>query len=766
MASTYKKYQHDISITCPTTSDKIGMMLVQDPQTKSPVYQVFDDEYLAQQYFTGVPGYGNLPPEKEIACRQDDWRSGFGLEYYDAEEPKRYYSAVGCDLRHRGQAILSWGTTGVTLPTGTITTWPTFLNLNMESSTVTWSVGARDAGKAHSGTYSLKINNDTGTQSASNWTTDWQSKAITVKCWIWGTTGDNCRVRIFDGVDRTSVSGTQNSAWEEVSVTRTLDAGASELTIELHSAAAMDAYFDDVGIFTDYVANPVVQEEFNGESYMALGNVLTKLKAGGAEYEKVINLPDIITDLEQWGDYLFIAMGTDTAFQYINTSNTRAASTMTYPFYEFFANVHGASPTLYGNDGTNTIRSSVDPINGGTEFSNPATTVDSSSYSIIDLKAWKGTLYIRKTDTVYYLDSSGDVQDDLCPELESLYSSTFAARMFVWRNKLYIPCGDQSILETDATTNTFLDPADYCTNLSDFVGEIFGVSGDERYLYVAIDNSTKVEIVAGRSETIDGTTGWVWHPLQEITLTGCEYLHVSTKVAKRLWIASNTTGEAFSYMPLPATYGNITSDTNRSFKTDGYFITPWLHGNFKADQKAWIKVMATLGHSYSTAVYWECHYEEMGSTWADIGDFIGTSANRVATKYLTTWTPTSPYVRLKFFGKTNSTNSTPILLNYDVRAILYPPVRSIIACTVRVCDNFVNKQQLESGMAAKIKTTINNAYSATWPVTITDIDGATKYVKFLPIKNAPRYQLRKVQKDKTVSNELWANLLLQEVTLS
>ena len=169
----------------------------------------------------------------------------------------------------------------------------------------------------------------------------------------------------------------------------------------------------------------------------------------------------------------------------------------------------------------------------------------------------------------------------------------------------------------------------------------------------------------------------------------------------------------------------------------------------------------------TSAIYWEAHYQKLGDTsWTDIGDFKTSSTT---TAYLpvdgSSKKPTSTMMRFKFVGITNDTTKTPKLLGYDVRAILYPTVRTIIACTVRCAYEVTNKQGLVEKAYEDTKTAIENGRDATWPVTIYDIDGATKNVKFLPLPgNIPRWNLIKDERGRV--QERHYNLLLQEVQLS
>src|SRR3990167_6257337 len=151
MPAPYFKDRYDIGVLRADGSTKVGLMLRRD-KNGNPVYQVYDDEYLASQMFTGEPGYSNLPPEKELAIRQDDWRSGLGQEIMD--DSKRYHRST-MDMRFKGAGYAGWKSTAIAVTSATVPT-PTIVNGDMELTTG-WTNGARSNTFAHGGTYSWYI---------------------------------------------------------------------------------------------------------------------------------------------------------------------------------------------------------------------------------------------------------------------------------------------------------------------------------------------------------------------------------------------------------------------------------------------------------------------------------------------------------------------------------------------------------------------------------------------------------------------------------
>ena len=126
MGNNFNKSIHDLGII-RTDGSKVGLMLAQ--RNGVPQYSIQDVPFLANQITTD-PDYGSLPPEQEVAMRQDNWEDGFGLEYYARSDPDRYYASYGMDLRFKGMAIAGPKETGITLPT--IVDTPAIINADME----------------------------------------------------------------------------------------------------------------------------------------------------------------------------------------------------------------------------------------------------------------------------------------------------------------------------------------------------------------------------------------------------------------------------------------------------------------------------------------------------------------------------------------------------------------------------------------------------------------------------------------------------------
>ena len=382
---------------------------------------------------------------------------------------------------------------------------------------------------------------------------------------------------------------------------------------------------------------------FNDKDYIGVDDDLCKLDTDYDEYASVNHFADglNITDLKVYGDYLFIARGGTNKYSYMDTSETITESTIDDGKADYFEVVDN---TLWKAVKPAELKSSDTPLNGGSWTT--ATTVGATSDDIIQLMTESGQLFVRKEDMPYYLDTDGNVHR-LIPELITA-PATSGTTGDVWQAKLYMPCGDQGLVEYDSGVVTWRSPAKFCSNISEYTGNIFAVTHDEEWLYLVTDNGGNVEIIAGRAGTSEVGADWVWHPIAELSLPGCQIAWVSSVGKKRLYVASTVSAATVTAYPLPTTYGDVSADPNYRFTSGGYFITPWFSANFRADYKSFIKLTLELEHINATD-YVSASYRIWGqSDWTSIGNY--TSA--YSTKYIPVAAdgtkPVSTLIQFKF----------------------------------------------------------------------------------------------------------------------
>lgn len=762
-------------------------MMTRKDARSVPQYQVYDDEYLASQFFTGEPGYGSLPTEKEIAIRGTSHRSGFGQEIFDSSDPERYRTST-MDMRHKGMAIAGPKATAATKPTAP--TAPTIVNADMElNANWTGAQGSQQNAEAHGGTYSWGIvGNLAGTNNYDvyqdlTWDVDYQNLEYTFTCWVKVPTDPNNNIHahiiLDDGVDTTeSAAIAEGSDWTQATVTHTFNKAATQFRLTLRltevysTSSHLSIYFDDAALSVTAITlgTTVAHADFNDKHYAGFGATLGELNSGGTGFDFVHEMPAVITSLEVFGANLFIALGTSTTCWYMATAKTFTESTATFKTYKHFKTVDAAAPVLWGSDSDNTMRSNTNPINGGAAWSGQ-TTIAASYDAITGMFSDSGLLYVNKEDMPYYLDSTGAVKNDLAPELGTFARSADNGKgASFWLHNFYMPWGS-SLLEDNDGTLTWRSPNDFSTQLADFAGQIFAVAGDDRYLFAIVDNSTKIEVLAGRSEVIDGTARWVWHPINETTLAGCEACWVSSVYQRRLWISSTLAADSLYYIPLPVAYGNILADANRSFQTGTTMETSWLHGNFKSTIKAFIELELVMGHAYDADIYFTVKYKKLeDSSWTTIGNYTGSATSMIQSRYIPvdagSAKPKSTLFKLQFTAVTDDTTKTPVRLGYHLKAVLYPDQREIIAMKVYCANNITLRDGgTDSNSYETIIATLDEARVATYPVTIYDLSGTARTGKFLPLSTGlPRWKPIANEANREFEREY--NLLFQLIPIS
>lgn len=784
-ANAYSSSKHDIGIDYSGTT--YGFMLAQEEWETSyydakgnrkyvkhrrPIWEELDDEYIAEQMSMGVVGYSDLPPEREIADVHSNWQAGFGEDVFNPSDPYRYFSSTGCDLRFKDRAILSWGETGIAVPSTTApTAWCEYnaelyiafgiylkkLNGNGNGWTAvkTFTSPITDMKVFGDGFMYIAVES---TQLIEDCEDDWVDDQGTSDL----DTGD---YKVGSGSVKLSRGGAgagETIAYEDISSLDLSDHTGIKLWMKVSSSvAASDLEFllsnqSALGAKTDVIPLPALIAGRWTKVYarMADPSNCGAILSVGLEYNanakaNTIHLDDIRAESSYW---------------YMDTGENFTQSTLDVTTYDSFAKYfQPVGTTMWKHLPPHRVYSATDPSNLGAANWSTATTVGLADTDITAMVEQKGSLFIMKEGRSYYVDIGGTLEP-LTDETDTIASSTGGKNSISWKGALYMPYGESSLIEYDQSAMfNWIDPSLYCTNLSAFDGQVFAIAGDDQWLFAIVDNGLSVEVLAGRNEIVGGMAQWVWHPYQTFTLTGCEMAFVSSVYEKRLWIGSTSGSDSMYYIPLPTSYGDITNDTNADFETGGFFETPWYHFNFKGDNKAFIKLTLVMEDT-TDAVYWAAAYEKRGDAgYTVIGDFktepstslfipVDSSSNK----------PTSTDIRFKFTA-TGTTSSTPILLSYDVRAILYPSRRKIYVATVRCADNIKDKEGTTmTTTAANIITYIDAAKDTTWPVTINDPWGTEKTVRFLPAKPAARL----IRQEKGRNPEKHYFLVMQSVTLS
>ena len=777
MSGDYNFLQHDVGIV-NQAGEVIGLMLVKD-KNDAPVYLTSDDDYIAD------PIRGQSNPNKELPpFIQDDWRGGFGLKFADSSDPKRYHYGTNVDMRFRNEGRSGPLATGITPPSypasltdGGFEVWAGGVLTNWSETLAAAHTLAASGTTPQEGTYCARVTKG-GTGGAESyldqsptWSDDYRGTVIIFRAYgrVSSAGSPTVRVGIQDNAGTTWSSTTNTTGWVEVTATRTINASATYFKLRVNlTVATISAYAEvDAGTARIPTLNKIIaQADFNGVRYVAHGTVLFKLNATQTALTYVTSFDTDITNLFSSAvsgtAYLFICLGWSHDNWQMNTNEAFLESDLTGAEIKHMVLI---GETFWASDTNNTIKYTANPLNGGTNWA-AGKTVGNDTHDIVDLVEYGGLLYIKKEDRPYYKDSSGDIQV-LTNETEHL-GGTNDQPFYVWHSILFMPYGEQGLLTYNGTGFAWISPSLYSTSAGDFVGEVRALAGDDQWLYVVLEDGADVQLMAVRKETVDGVTDWRWHPLAELaSITGCASLGLTSTYKKRLYVGSSDSAKDFTWYPVTTKYGDIDSDTDYKYQTNGYLYTSWLDLGYRGDIKAFIKQILTFSHAYDADIYFSVYYRLWGETSFTnaVGDFDGASGVRTETKYIDVANePASTFIQFRIQFKTNDTAKTPILNISDLRAILYPSRRNLIYCLVLCADGLKDKNGTDLASDTKvIRTTLNYAKNTeTYPVGFRDINGDTKTVRFLSVD--PYSKVTKSEAGRNPEEEY--RLVLQEVTLS
>ena len=650
------------------------------------LWSVEDARYLPTMITSDRPLNAQVPPLKEDLIDQDDFYAGAGEILF--EHGKRVYNSPNTDTRVSGRVRLAPQVAKATITKPATVNLHAVRNWGFEANAFTawtttqanasWSVVTATPGPAD-GTYCAKLldsgaGSGVGTcyQNLENYA-NLKGKSITVTASSYCSGGaDDANISIADGAGTETSSNNTGVGWETLTVTKTIDAAATQIRITLHAIDTdVNGYvaFDKVQITiagTALVCVPVVSwEDFDGYPYCACGYYLGKWD--GTDIDLIAAFTTPITHLATWGAYLFIALGTSTFYWYCTapgTATTYLGSLITDGKMQFLSDV---ASTLWGNDSTYQVKSSTNPLNGGSWSA--ATDVVGSNKVITALIDHPDTVVVCQEDGFYEITATAETP--LVPDLYRASHSKTGRSLCYWKGNFYLASGFGALYEYDYADSviTTITPKYTFPTQGDFDGFAMAMDGDDEYLYVCIDNGVEVEILAGRWETIvdiDGTslTDFWWHHLEEFTLTATSDNVRSSRFstlpsARALWLGCAHATDGIYYL-----------DPDTNLEVAGDLLTPWHTGTYKHILKQWYSITVRTTNCSATKTIAVSFKKEWDSTFTSLGTISSDNDNtlyfsdveEVITKKL----------QIKFTFASDSTTVSPEVNGYTLRCMARP----------------------------------------------------------------------------------------------
>ena len=706
-------------------------MLVQEGNYKK--WRVVDVPLLPENVIIGSASPTDMPPDKEMQLTQNDWRKGIQDLMLTTNE--KYYKTENADARFKGQVILS---PEMKAAIGTYS-YPSVSNIAFATDLTGWT-SYGDGMAWDSGTAKKAQGASTSTAGGIHqdlaFVVAAKGEVLNFSITVAATTsGSNTRyakgrIGVDDGdsttwsdwVERTTTGTTTAST----SVEHTVGTDATQIRLKLDYALYGQAQtsasitFDNVVFFTNGNAN--LFTDFAGVSVYAADKILYKIESGARTFLKYFDAN--ITKLCVFKTTLYIALGYSDNFYYTSDLSSFTQSTLADSTAKYMSSVAGS---FWISDTATTLRTSANPVNGGTAFSTAYDLLD--NYNITGLVDDDTTVYVRTQGNILYLSGANCYQ--LIPAFKSEANTSVDYPIYPWQGKLYMSSGVNSLYEYDGGVISNISPNIYTAGDTTFDGQILSLTGDTQYLYCAVDNGNDVEILAGRWETINSSTDFWWHSIYHKTTSDVTSMLISSASGtKTFYIGHTTASDGVDPCVISTGYSDPMHETF-TFEAVGDFITSWISGNFPTSSKYWKQIKVTSKCVTSkTAI--QVYYQKKGDTsWTSLG--LCTTAALVSGEYPPETTDTfalnlsSERIRFKFHLTAADTDYTPILYGlgggYRLDGKLQQSRRKGIECTLLIApswrerNGYVIDRTVSSDMTA-----LRSLYESTDTITLTAYD--------------------------------------------
>jgi len=685
----------------------------------------------------GALDWTHKDPITDFVFSQTSWRDGAFKPYYDDHDPQRYAASNGIDLRWDGVAALgsrrsSLRTSGETIKSRIESNLFLANGDWEEGQVVGWSAGSGTTLSVESTSTLVRTGNYAGklvvaqgtgsgvimTQTVSN-PTVYRSRAITVFAYVNRAAGSNAGVilNITDSAGTTSSSTITSSTYSYVSATRTIDSGATSLTITLSTSATLSTdahtfYVDDLHLVpaggVQAVGTALRGSTDPDQAYVALGRcILYWSESVFAWIPGYIDATSTVTAIIEFDDVIYAGFGPaagSTPHQYVYgtlASWTTAALNATTTHQDNHATFFVKARTGYGewalwksgpstNQGTETNRVAWSTDPSASWFPSTYFVVGSDSRAITGLYAYEDTFIVGKVDGIYGWDGVLNDFATITTEWEHSIDPANASVGQAWHGDLYLTAIRQGLFRYSPSGLQDISTLFMAPRLTDFGGRVTAMTSCARELILGLDQPTTDTTVTKTSRLVRlrvdvETQRWQVHTSQEPTfgLIDALTLHRDT----RLWAFGRTyDANLEDYyascnvwvepLKIAAPYADITPD----IEWQGWLDTCIWHGGMPETDKAFIAVTIwceDLDSNHTIKV--EYGRDGRPSSYATLGTF--NQSGRVQTLFFkNVVAPTTEavgrFIQLRFTFTTNDTVS-PKMYAFALHTQLVPtPIRS------------------------------------------------------------------------------------------
>ena len=417
-----------------------------------------------------------------------------------------------------------------------------------------------------------------------------------------------------------------------------------------------------------------------------------------------------------------------------------------------------ASDTVQGHLGTKywadtyyaLARASGNTVTWCSQGTNPFTaagwvsayTIGESTASITGLAGLERTLYVAKSDGLYYIDKTGRT-----PCLIPATPISTNNGINTWIDSIgrvwYPTVSGLFVYESDTGSILNATPANKLPNTSSIYGRITAMAQWRGWYYAAVYNGTDTYILCGRERQQDepGYGPVIWHgALATFASATCNCMLVSASTTPpRLWMG---VGAGIKYIKLPSNGENPLQDSNYTYAASGsiYFgASDWnAAGTYWNLQDIFIDI-ETMPSNSNVKVY----YKLDSADWGQAGDTI-----YAAGRHNIALTDSALFNRCALrLDVTNGTSTSSVIIRSVVgRAVRKTEVVDQIQTTLLLGDDINSRTGIPARRDAASQSSLLKALPETGPVTLEDWWTGTKRsqtVNVMPVSESIYSQTEK-----------------------
>ena len=577
-------------------------------------------------------------PITDFVFAQSDWSGGAFRPYYQ-ELDNRYSKSDGLDLRWEGVAALGPKRTSPRSGTpvkGMLSGAYLVANGGFEEGqTSGWTAGsgttlAVDTSTVNGGNYSLKLSvaqstsaGDMAKQALAN-PTKYRSRQIKVIAYVQRASGSDAGIimRVADGQGTTDSSAITAATFSAVTVTRTIDSSASEVTISFRNTgtttnAAHVYYVDDISVVptggTECVGFATRASTSPDQIYAAVGRTVVLWNESTYVWDLVhIDSAVTVTDIMEFDNDIFVAFGEadgSTPHQYVYGNGTTwttstASGTTTHQdnharFWVKARDGYGqwaiwkAGPSSDEGTERHAMYSSQTPKTSWLQ--DVALTVGSANRNITGLHAYGDTFVVSKVDGMWVWD--GIIADfvNITPEWEHDVSDDNGAVGTTWQGMLFFTTSQQGFFSwTGEAISDFSDMLS-APRMSDIGGRVTALAPASRELVIGLDRPV-ADATAGKTcRLVTLNYKKQLHTIAEPSMSIIDAITVHR--GDRLWVFGRAYDAnlddyvvAAHMWELPEKTVAPYADATPAIEASGYFDTSIWSGGMPETDKALIAV--------------------------------------------------------------------------------------------------------------------------------------------------------------------------------